>query len=223
MVLSLRRTYEISYSPRYHSNCAVSSTYAPQAQTSLMPLRSSHGRVLLIRFHKVNIGRSSLRLGSYILFPFSSWLAPTAISLVGIPSRKTSGARPLPHGLYRILYRIFADLSMGLAGFYRFFSRKNSRLQNSSKRETGRFLKKAPQKLLKWFYLDIVTAIPCATKYRNCKTPEIVERVRRDPTLLTTERFQVLDFVFSEFCNRLSAETFPGIPSAAVTFPRRAL
>ncbi|MBQ3178437.1 MAG: hypothetical protein IJB52_11530, partial [Clostridia bacterium] len=47
-----------------------------------------------------------------------------------------------------------------------------SRLQNSSKRETGRFLKKAPQKLLKWFYLDIVTAIPCATKYRNCKTLE---------------------------------------------------
>jgi len=51
-----------------------------------------------------------------------------------------------------------------------------NRLQNPSERGTGRFLKKAPQKLLEWVWLDIVTAIPCATIYRNCKTPEIVER-----------------------------------------------
>jgi len=71
----------------------------------------------------------------------------------------------------------------------------NSRLQNSSEKGTGRFLKKAPQKLLEWVWLDIVTAIPCATIYRNCKTQEIVERVRRDPTLLTVTGFRVLDFV----------------------------
>ena len=56
-------------------------------------------------------------------------------------------------------------------------------------------MKKAPHKLLEWVWLDIVTAIPCATIYRNCKTQEIVERVRRDPTLLTVTGFRVLDFV----------------------------
>ena len=78
---------------------------------------------------------------------------------------------------------------------YSFILPQYSRLQNSSEKGTGRFLKKAPQKLLEWVWLDIVTAIPCATIYRNCKTQEIVERVRRDPTLLTVTGFRVLDFV----------------------------
>ena len=91
-----------------------------------------------------------------------------------------------------------------------------SRLQNSSKRETGRFLKKAPQKLLKWFYLDIVTAIPCATIYRNCKTSEIVERVRRDLYPAHHRAFSSAGFRFLEFCNRLLVlvwyyyDTIPG-------------
>ena len=49
---------------------------------------------------------------------------------------------------------------------------------------------------MEWVLLYIVHAISVAAIYRNCKTSEIVKRVRRDPTLLTEAGIRVLDNVF---------------------------